>query len=93
MTLQNRWQPIETAPKDGTRFWGLIDDDAIAMFWHPKFGEFVSSYRQMTMHNGWTFENGEKTQDHSPVVHKPVLWMPIPSAPGADGETARSSDE
>lgn len=77
----SEWQPIETAPRDGTRFWGLIDDDAIAMFWHPGFGEFVSSYRQMTMHNGWTFENGDKTQDHSPVVHKPGAWMPLPSPP------------
>jgi hypothetical protein len=73
-----KWMPLETAPKDGSKFWGKVGDDAIAMLWHPKFEAFVSSWRRMTMHNGWTFENGETTQDHSPEVHKPTAWMPLP---------------
>lgn len=75
------WQPIEMAPKDGTKFWGEVDEDAIAMFWHPTFSEFISSYRVMTMHNGWTFEDGSKSQAHSPEIHKPTRWMPLPAPP------------
>src|SRR5690606_8002153 len=47
--VDDGWRPIETAPKDGTRFWGKIGDDAIAMLWHPKFNAFVSAWRRMTM--------------------------------------------
>jgi hypothetical protein len=81
--------PIETAPKDGTRFWGLVGDDAIAMFWHPGFAEFVSSYRQMTLAPGYTFENGETTSDHSPTIHHPTHWR-VPDLPPAPSTGSRT---
>jgi hypothetical protein len=74
------WRPIETAPRDGTKFWGNCDDDAIAMFWHDGFNEFVSSFRRMVMAEGYLI-NGKSYEDHSPVVHKPTHWMPIRSLP------------
>lgn len=72
----SEWQPIETAPKDGTKFRGLVDEDAISMFWHEGFGEFVSSYRRMTMAPGYTID-GAAYKDHSPEVHKPKFWQPL----------------
>lgn len=77
------WRPIKTAPKDGTWFWGRIDDDAIAMFWHEGFGEFVSSFNRMTTAPGYTFEDGSTHRDHSPVAHKPTHWQPLPQPPEA----------
>ncbi len=74
------WQLIETAPKDGSRFWGKVGDDAIAMFWHPKFENFVSRFNRMTMAKGYTID-GETSVDHSPNVHLPVYWMPLPEPP------------
>lgn len=68
-------QPIDTAPKDGTRFRGKVGDDLIAMFWHPTFEAFVSSFRRMTMAPGYTI-NGETYEDHSPTVETPSGWIP-----------------
>lgn len=76
----NGWMPIESAPKDGTRFWGCVKDDAIAMFWHPAFGEFVSSFRRMEMAPGYTID-GQPYKDHSPVTHAPTGWRPLPKPP------------
>jgi hypothetical protein len=74
----NMLQPISEAPKDGRRFWGIIDDDAIAMFWHPKFEAFVSSYRRMSMAAGIKTIDGETYEDHSPVKHYPKQFMMMP---------------
>lgn len=75
------WRPIEEAPRDGSKFWGLIDDDAICMFWHPKFSEFVSRFNRITLAAGYTYDDGSTTQDHSPVVHKPKWFRLKPSPP------------
>lgn len=74
------WLDIKDAPRDGKWFWGKIGEDAIAMRWHDGFGEFVSSWRQMTMAPGYLID-GQSGKDHSPVVHKPSLWMPIRKGP------------
>lgn len=79
----SEWQSIETAPKDGTRFWGKVDDDAIAMLWHPAFDAFVSSWHRMTMAPGYTI-NGKRFEDHSPTKHDPTHWMPLPEPPAPE---------
>lgn len=74
------WLDISTAPRDGTRFWGNVGDDAIAMFWHPEFEAFVSYFRRMTMAPGYMID-GKSTKDHSPVIHHPTHWTPIRPLP------------
>lgn len=74
------WRPIAEAPKDGTEFYGLVGDDLIAMFWHPGFCAFVSSFRRMTMAPGYSID-GQPYKDHSPVVHTPEWWRPLPARP------------
>jgi len=77
------WQPIETAPKDDEKIWGYCGEDAIAIFWHPKFG-WVSEFRRMTMAPGYLI-NGKEYEDHSPTKHEPTHWAPItpPETKGA----------
>ena len=79
MTWTPQWLPISSAPRDGSRFWGRVEDDAIAMLWHPKFEAFVSSWRKMIMAPGYTID-GETERDHSPVIHSPKEWMPLPKS-------------
>ena len=72
------WQPIETAPRDGTKFYGECGENLIFMFWHPELEVFCSSFRRMQMAEGYKI-NGKSYEDHSPVTHQPSRWMPAPS--------------
>lgn len=75
------WQPIASAPRDGTLFWGLVENDAIRMWWHAEFG-FVSAVRRMDLHDGSTHaDTGLPYRDHSPTKHDPAFWMPVPTRP------------
>ncbi|WGD31312.1 hypothetical protein AncyloWKF20_05660 [Ancylobacter sp. WKF20] len=69
--------PMHTAPRDGTPFWGIVGNDAIAMVWHEGFAAFVSSWHRMTMAPGLTID-GKDYRDHSPVTHEPRGWLPLP---------------
>jgi len=62
------WQPIETAPKDGTRFLAYEDGNHYALEWCPDMpcgGGYWASYcgQYVTM---------------SP---EPTHWMPLPAPP------------
>jgi hypothetical protein len=82
-----QWRPIdESTPRDGTLFWGRIDDDAIAMQWHPHFEAFVSSWREMTFAPAY----GGGSQLHSPVTHAPTHWKPLDAPPAP--EAAKEAD-
>lgn len=84
------WQPIETAPRDGTpiigAFWSIRWADShrrgeICRCWYqPEFDAFISSCRQMTMAPGYTI-NGKTSELHSPVIEPVTHWMPLPSPP------------
>ena len=73
--------PIDTAPRDGTRFWGLVDGDLLAMCWHEHFGAFVRSWHEMTMASGYMFDDGSTVRLHSPDIQHPEYWTPIVHAP------------
>lgn len=79
--LLPEWKPISEAPRDGTPIWGMDGDDAIKMFWHPKFDAFVSGFNRMTLAKGYTFDDGSTFSDHSPTIHKPAYYMQPPPPP------------
>ena len=68
--INYEWQPIETAPKDGTRI--IVNDPkrttksyktkVLVVFWHKEKNEWVS-----TMSNDWFF--------------KPTHWVNLPEPP------------
>ena len=67
------WQPIETAPRDGTTVLGYLPgrrldedrDDVVTIYWHDLWGT-----------PGWCItESGEGVG--------PTHWMPLPEPPGA----------
>ena len=70
MTMNNNdWQPIETAPKDGTRFLGYLpkrdnenDEPEIQTLYHT--GKLISSFT-----NGYF------------IQYTPTHWMPLPKPP------------
>lgn len=65
------WQPIETAPKDGTRFWAYdptSEEKQMACWWQNDFG----------MWEGWM-----NVWDNEP---NPTHWMPLPDPPKPESE-------
>lgn len=71
-----RWQPIETAPKDGSVF--LVGyDDAVAKAGRLDHSQRVYEARWNAVQDTWTARNG--FLDHTHATH----WMPLPAAPDA----------
>lgn len=71
------WQPIETAPKDGT--YVLLCNEHVSGSWVGKFQQFAVS--------GYRFEDPWRTMmlnhDHMPKAtryRQPTHWQPMPAA-------------
>jgi hypothetical protein len=81
------WQPIETAPKDGTSILiagGTFDTNDEAYGNMPFEGVSIARWRLSMIGDHW---QGEDCQAHDVwYVHKPTHWMPLPSRP-TKGET------
>ena len=88
--VEMHWQPIETAPKDGTPIIGSFfairwadshrKHDIVRCWWQPEFDAFISGCRQMQLAPGYTFPDGENTQLPSPEIEPVTHWLPLPPA-------------
>lgn len=58
------WQPIETAPKDGTRIWLADAKNIVTGFWSPPFG-------------AWRCDWGVGTAGDKPTHWRPLPEAPV----------------
>lgn len=63
------WQPIETAPKDGTHILAYMDDAAIEAWWDQRYG-----WECVVMSSHGCGCCGSSNDD-------PTHWMPLPPKP------------
>ena len=84
--LQQRWQPIETAPKDGTPILAAV-----------QFTNLVTGYSRWEQHAIWyddEFGGVHPDTDHGWEWDDYLYWMPLPPAPlAARTPTTEESDE
>lgn len=66
------WQPIETAPKDGTEIWAYNGEQA-RMYWAEGHGENFD-------YALWVWSD-DLLSDVDPSPDQPTYWMPLPAPP------------
>ena len=66
------WQPIETAPKDGTKVWLFIPSD------EPQ--QVVGLFDTWGDHSWWAYAD-RVLQDITGEAGTPTHWMPLPAPP------------
>ena len=81
LKAENEWQPISTAPKDGTVFLGY------------KRGQFRECYKVPRDDcDMWCFGGTSGADDLFPNI-KPTHWMPLPKPPAIDTAVAKGEQE
>lgn len=71
-----QWQPIETAPKDGTAI--LVYDEGAALVTWEVYRRHQEEHADWCLMDSWQDEQG----GYSTVNH-PTHWMPLPEPPAA----------
>jgi hypothetical protein len=66
------WQPIETAPKDGTK---VLVSNGFEM----QVAEFSDS--NIFGHKEWVYGEIQNSYNRKSYVAEPTHWMPLPAAP------------
>ena len=88
MSEFGKWEPIETAPKDGSPFIGAYFErhsskygDVVRCWWQGEFNAFISSCHEMSLATGYTFDDGSTVRLHSPSIEGVTHWQPLPPTP------------
>ena len=77
--MSNEWQPIDTAPKDGTQIIGYEPQDSIyggviGIQWIPQTSKMYFG-SEIKLGGYWA------KSVHTQVVLKPTHWLPLPELP------------
>lgn len=75
---RSRWHPIETAPKDGTRFLAAEPDDGWLI------GAFIWCKTSHVPLYGFHFTDGDPENWN---IAKPTHWQPLPTPPTQESAT------
>lgn len=70
-----QWQPIESAPKDGTN----------VLLVNCKGNIAAGLWQGDKLNGGWWLRGGNKPDTFFNFHHGPTHWMPLPAAPGREG--------
>jgi hypothetical protein len=68
-----QWQPIETAPKDGSQIIGLWKCNVYSLRWTKYYEKWPHQDGGPTFRGGWSVETWDQ---HMPC--EPSHWMPMP---------------
>ena len=73
--LGQEWQPIDTAPRDGTEILGLIGDGRVrvVMWGKLSFGDY-----------DWCYADGGVCSEFN-IKNRPTHYMPLPEPPKPEG--------
>lgn len=83
---ERAWQPIETAPRDGSSFLGWSEDlGARSMWWDRTFqaGDWDEERDEMTWRAAWNAGRVGSWEYQEYQEEFPTHWMPFPKAPRA----------
>ncbi len=72
------WQPIETAPKDGTELIGLVGKRAITIQSRKHYVKWPHEEGGPTFKDVWTEVRGDELRPCNPTN-----WMPMPEPPSS----------
>jgi hypothetical protein len=72
------WQPIDTAPKDGTRILIHSEDGGIRAAWYDKNFAYIAPKK---LRGGWTDDSIVSFDDFEVAEFFPSHWMPLPEPP------------
>jgi hypothetical protein len=85
------WQPIDTAPKDGTDVLVLLDCADVAVvhiaWWRSReewesIGQYCEGWDSVEQWEGWwSYTQGSVTQEKLEGFRLPTHWTPLPAMP------------
>ena len=73
------WRPIETAPKDGTRFIGWDGEEVFLCHSQKFYEKWPHQEGGPTFRHGWV-----GVYEYSIDQKRPIGWIPLPPAPEAE---------
>lgn len=79
----DEWQPIETAPKDGTRFLAALNNGRVTLLSANSAVERGSRFSWWKCPEGFAvpYEPSHRKADWAETTSRAQYWMPLPAHP------------